>query len=84
MDINVKENLGVVNGPRPMIKERDWSADLAYARLKVVRSVKDTLSAGINKNSIEIPPRVAEQYEELWNKLKVLEYMESETVKWGK
>ena len=84
MDIDVRKNLGVVNGPRPMIKERDWSADLAYERLKVVRGVMSALSAGINKNSIEIPPRVAEEYEELWKKLKVLEYMESETVKWGK
>jgi hypothetical protein len=84
MDIDVKKNLNVVSVSRPMIKERDWSADLAYERLKTVRSAMDVLSAGINKNSIEIPPSVAEQYEKLWEKLKMLEYMESETVKWGK
>lgn len=85
---NVRELLGTkepVPPPLPpMIKDRDWDADLAYERLKVVRSVQDVLSAGINRNSIEIPPAIAHEYELLWSRLRAIEKMEAETVKWGR
>ena len=85
--INVRDCLGTKEPEmkKPlMIRMRDWDADLAYKRLKVVRAVQDTLSEGINKNSIEIPPAVAHEYEVIWAKLKALENMEAETVKWGR
>lgn len=86
--INVRDCLGTaepITAPMPpMIKDRDWNADLAYERLKVVRKVQDALSAGINRNSIEIPPAVAHEYELLWNRLKTIEKMEAETIKWGR
>ena len=85
--INVRDCLGTVEPKRKtpkMIRIRDWDANLAYERLKVVRAVQNTLSEGINKNSIEIPPAVAHEYEVIWEKLKTLEYMEAETVKLGR
>ena len=68
----------------PMIKDRAWSADLAYERLKAVRKVEVILSEGINTNSIEIPPAVAEKYEGIWRELKAVEQMEITTVKYGR
>lgn len=85
--INVRDCLGTVETKpkKPlMIKKREWSADLAFERLKTVRKVQETLREGINKNSIEIPPMVADEYEQVWEKLKMLEYMEAETVRWGR
>lgn len=85
--INIREWLGTVDAPRnttPMIKKRDWDADLAYERLKVVRDIKDALSEGINRNSIEIPSATAREYELIWSKLRTIEDMEAETVKWGR
>ena len=70
--------------PPPMIKDRDWSADLAYERLKIVRSVQNLLSQGINRNSIEIPAAIAQEYELIWSRLRTIENMEAETVKWGR
>ena len=86
--INVREWLGTQEAkpapPPPMIKDRDWSADLAYERLKIVRNVQNLLFQGINRNSIEIPPAIAQEYELVWNKLRTIEKMEGDTVKWGR
>ena len=73
------------NKPIPkMIQTRMWDADLAYARVKVVRDVKDILSEGINKYSLEIPDAVAAKYEQIYNDLKTVEQMEISTIKWGR
>lgn len=85
--IDVRTWLGTQEAPRRlprMIKTRDWSADLAYERLKVVRDVKDALQEGINRNSMEIPEAVANVYEEIYNKLITVESMEVETVRFGR
>lgn len=85
--IDVRTWLGTQEAPRRlprMIKTRDWDADLAYERLKVVRDVKDALQEGINKNSVEIPEAVANVYEEIYNKLITVESMEVETVRFGR
>lgn len=85
--IDVRTRLGTQDAPRRlprMIKTRDWDADLAYERLKVVRDVKDALQEGINKNSVEIPEAVANVYEEIYNKLITVESMEVETVRFGR
>lgn len=85
--IDVRTWLGTQEAPRRlprMIKTRDWDADLAYERLKVVRDVKDALQEGINRNSVEIPEAVANVYEEIYNKLITVESMEVETVRFGR
>lgn len=86
-NIDVEECLGTKEIPKPrvpMIKTRDWDAELAFRRLKIVRSIQDALSSGINKNSVEIPPAIAEKYENVYAELKTIEKMEAETVKWGR
>lgn len=85
--IDVRTWLGTQEAQRRlprMIKTRDWDADLAYERLKVVRDVKDALQEGINRNSVEIPEAVANVYEEIYNKLITVESMEVETVRFGR
>lgn len=86
-NINVRDCLGTKEPRKPwptMIRMRDWDADLAYERLKVVRRAQDVLREGINNCSIEIPPAIAHEYEVIWSKLKTIETMEAETVKWGR
>lgn len=86
-NIDVEEHLGIKEMPKPrvpMIRTRDWDAGLAFKRLSIVRDIQDTLSTGINSNSIEIPPAIAEKYENVYSELKTIERMEAETVKWGR
>lgn len=81
-DINVKEIIEKesVDVHDTLLKYAGYSADDAYARLKIVREVKDDLGIRLNKHVRLMPDEVRRTYEELYLTLKKLEGLEAKYV----